>query len=158
MKEVTKEIIFRISEPMMVSEVHEIFNMKTDTNAILLNKEDLVFTAFTADFNLIYEDEKNLQVLNSDVYIISYRPLINIDKDIPMYVREKSMKPGQYEEKWRTLNSEELELIKYFMDDIKEAQIVSSKINQITNGYVILDYYSYYKSLLRNEKLNNLGL
>lgn len=157
MKEVTKEIIFRISEPMMVSEVNEIFNMKTDTNAILLNKEDLVFTAFTADFNLISEDENNLQVLNNDVFIISYRPLRNIDKDIPMYVREKSMKPGQYEEKWRTLNSEELELIKYFMEDIKEATS-NREINQITNGYVILDYYSYYKSLLRNEKLNNLGV
>jgi hypothetical protein len=157
MKEVTKEIIFRISEPMMVSEVNEIFNMKTDTNAILLNKEDLVFTAFTADFNLISEDENNLQVLNNDVFIISYRPLRNIDKDIPMYVREKSMKTGQYEEKWRTLNSEELELIKYFMEDIKEATS-NREINQITNGYVILDYYSYYKSLLRNEKLNNLGV
>lgn len=156
MKEFTKEIVFRISETMKLSDVKSAPNQSIDTNALLINKDDLVFAAFTIDCELLNDDDDH-RVIDEDMYIISCRPLRDIDKDIPMYIREKSIIPGQYEERWRELNSEDLILIKSFMEYMREVLEGSKDIN-LDNGYIVFDYYSYYKSLLRDDKLNELGI
>ena len=156
MKEFTKEIVFRISEPMKLSEVKNAHNQSIDTNALLVNKDELVFAAFTIDCESLIDNDDH-RVIDDGVYIISCRPLRDIDKDITMYIREKSIIPGQYEEKWRELNSEDLILIKSFMEDMREVLEGSKDIN-LDYGYIVFDYYSYYKSLFRDDKLNELGI
>jgi len=146
-----REIIFRLDEPKPSSEVNKFF--KRDTSAILLSDNDLCFTSFILDYDLLCLDPKNLDVLGDDLYIIKYRPVSDIDA--PIYFREIKTSPGVYEEKWRELNLEELETIKYFMYEIREATFNS---HFIIDELTCDDIFSYYNSHKREVKLKDLGI
>lgn len=146
-----REIVFRLDEPEIASEKQKI--IKKDINALLLSDDDLCFTSFILDYDLLCLDPKNLNVLGDDLYIIKYRPVSDIDS--PIYFRESKTSPGVYEEKWRELNSEELETIKYFIKDMREATFNS---HFIISDVTCDDIISYYNSHKREIKLKDLGI
>jgi hypothetical protein len=139
------EIVFRLSEPMKFLDVERRFELELDINASLLNDSDLCFISIIINYDLFCLDTKNLDLFKYKPIIIKYHPVSEINA--PIYFRESKISPGIYEEKWRELNSDELEKLKYLMNYLK---------NTYPNEFKSM--VSYYFAYVRNCKLKEIGI
>ena len=113
----------------------------------------MCFVSIVLDYDLLYLNPKKLDILNDNFSIIKYRPVSDINA--PIYFRESEISPGLYEEKWRELNSDELETLKYLIDDLRETNSeFSSGLDYLTFGNIIPYYFQH----VRECKLKELGI